>query len=596
MKMLKVVVSDFQGLEGMHEYDLKDSKIFTQVGKNGIGKTSFLNAVRYCLTGQTPEGEIISFGKTNALVSIVMESETSFTRQLTEKGQKCYVNGKQVSVTEFNNQVSRYVSVSAMKVLTSAEALGAMTPTTLEELLLEYGGAFTKEEILSFVNNMTDRKKEEIEKLIPTDRKMEIRDLSVIYTDFFERRRVLKKSLTEKDAHIKLLKKEGLAAPMKDKEALEQTLNDALEKQKVVSAYQTTARAYEQAVKQAAAQEARAKSLKEEIAKLHLPEGYAPDKREIAEKELAISIERKNEAVQNFSTFSATVTSLVKALTTLEQPVCPLSAKLKCTTDKTAVRTELEEAKKNAETSAEMARVQAAKADKRAKYCQDFLKKLDLGKAIEEKIALYQKQIQEIEANPIQIPEKPAEYDAKAVDAMVKAAKAELDAYNRYMQYVEIRKEFLKEKEEYIVLDELVASFSSKGEVKERLMNKFIKDFEADCNKIAEKLGDGKMRIRLVQRNGVVVCADVRHNGKFLEFKSLSGGEKAKVIYILMSLLAEKSGFRIMMLDELSVLDNEGLDTLLGTIVDHKDEFDHVFICMVDHEDSVNLLKKHNLI
>ena len=57
MRVTKMVVDNFKGLTHA-EYDLTD-KITIMLAKNGSGKTSFIDALRYGLTGAKPDGEMI---------------------------------------------------------------------------------------------------------------------------------------------------------------------------------------------------------------------------------------------------------------------------------------------------------------------------------------------------------------------------------------------------------------------------------------------------------------------------------------------------------------------------------------------------------
>ena len=591
MKITKMVVSDFQGLIGLHEYDMDQVKVL--IGKNGTGKTSFLNAVRYGLTGQEPAGQMISYGKPMCQVVLEMESGTIFSRQRTASGQKCYVNRKPVSVAEFNKQISRYVDIGAMKIVSSSEAVAAMRPEIFEELLLTYGEEADKEEIISFVSNPSDEKKDILSKALP-DGKVNVRSLAAVYTEFYENRRKLKKNLIDKDAEMKYLKNLGeIVPPMETMEELQKNLQEAMKKQEKVSVYNTMLAAYNRAVQDKDKQAKQIETIKATIASIVMPEGYAPEKKEVAEETLREANESMNLARQQYAAFVSTIQTMDKAITTLDQPICPLSAKLKCTTDKSSIKDELVRTKQEAETGLKAAETQISKAEKKIVYCQDFLKKLNDGKMLEERKQMLQQQLNQLESSSVNIPEKPEALDVRAVANEVAAARNAIDSFTRYMRYAEVKKTFMEEKRQYIMYDEMVQSFSDKGEVKEKLMAKYIIDFENKCNEIAYKLDSGKMRIRLMQNNGVVVLTDISGDGQYLDFKSLSGGEQAKVVYVIMSLLSKESGFKILMLDELSVLDAEGMDTLLSTIRDHKNEFDHIFICMVDHDDSIDLVSKY---
>lgn len=58
MKIGKITVENFMGLEGKYVFDLGHFQAL--VGKNGIGKTTLLNAIRFALTGLEPDDAILS--------------------------------------------------------------------------------------------------------------------------------------------------------------------------------------------------------------------------------------------------------------------------------------------------------------------------------------------------------------------------------------------------------------------------------------------------------------------------------------------------------------------------------------------------------
>lgn len=595
MKMIKMVTENFQGLKGRKEF-VFDSKIIVKAGKNGIGKTSFLNAIRYGLTGVEPSGEMIHKGADLSAVTITMESGTVFRREKSaDKGNFCYVNGKKVPIGKFDEQISREIPKAVIKVLSSTDELGSLKPEEMEQLLLTYSKNTTKAEVFSFIPGLEGRKKEVLDSIIASD-EVTLQDLSSTYTKVYKARAELRKSLEVKKAEMDVLKKNGLVAPMRTDEDIKAALDAASEEQKRAAAYKAEMYAYNQALKHKTKHDEDIAKLKTQIENAKMPEKYEPERREGAEKTLAECQAKRDEALRNAAVFEGNVKTFEKAIHTLDQPVCPLSSKLKCTTDKSGIRKELEEsleqnrkAEKDARESAKASEVMMGKA-------QRFLKKLDADKLLIEKRDALKEQLEKLEAEVIELPEKPAEVSFDKAKAAWEQIRSEAENSRNYKRYIELRKAFMDEKELYIIYNDLCNDFSNKGVVKEKLLRTFIGDFEDECNKKAVKLGQGKMNIRLVQDSGVTVTADMRGDGNYLEFHSLSGGEKAKVIYVLLAVLSKISGFKLLLIDEMSMLDADGLKELLKLIVDNQDDYDHIFLCMVDHAEALDALKQNGLI
>ncbi len=62
-----------------------------------------------------------------------------------------------------------------------------------------------------------------------------------------------------------------------------------------------------------------------------------------------------------------------------------------------------------------------------------------------------------------------------------------------------------------------------------------------------------------------------------------------------MLMFASISGAGILILDELSIMDESVLDALLSILTEHESEYDMALLACVNHADTMELLKKHGL-
>ena len=124
-----------------------------------------------------------------------------------------------------------------------------------------------------------------------------------------------------------------------------------------------------------------------------------------------------------------------------------------------------------------------------------------------------------------------------------------------------------------------------------------IVDRDTDVDGYIEKAGKifPGMSIRFVSEEGVSVQVDPKGTGQYVSFRSLSGGEKAAVAFLLMLMFASISGIGILILDELSIMDEGVLDALLAILKENGDEYDMAVLACVSHADTLELLKKHGL-
>ena len=91
--------------------------------------------------------------------------------------------------------------------------------------------------------------------------------------------------------------------------------------------------------------------------------------------------------------------------------------------------------------------------------------------------------------------------------------------------------------------------------------------------------------------NGVVVYMD-NGKGSMLPYESLSTGEKAYFMFVIMDMLNQLSGVNILLLDELSVIDSSVFEKFVSTVLEHKDDYDHIIMSAVNHIDTVDVLTK----
>ena len=137
-------------------------------------------------------------------------------------------------------------------------------------------------------------------------------------------------------------------------------------------------------------------------------------------------------------------------------------------------------------------------------------------------------------------------------------------------------------------------AFSPKGEVKEKITSYYLEEFAEPCNEKASRLFSG-MKLKFVTQDGVKVLTDPNGSGEYLEFNSLSGGEQASVMFLLVSMLSSLSGMGIIILDELSVLDDNTFENLIRILKENSDEYDMCLIALVDHTDMINTLNKYEI-
>ena len=107
-------------------------------------------------------------------------------------------------------------------------------------------------------------------------------------------------------------------------------------------------------------------------------------------------------------------------------------------------------------------------------------------------------------------------------------------------------------------------------------------------------LRDG-FRVKFVSNNGITVHSDINGDGHYRTFNQLSGGEKVFCLFVLLDMLCNLTGLRIMIFDELSVLDKKAFEALIHLIKENEDDYDMVIISAAEHDDIKECLIKEGI-
>lgn len=586
MRIQKFIVENFQGLAGVHTFNMSQ-KLTINIGKNGSGKTSFVNALRYVLTGVEPAGEVITRGAKRTTVTIILQEGIAFTREKSlERGNRVYINKKVTTVTAFMETLNRYIPVAPIKTLSSSEKVAQMKPQELEAYLLAHAQDIPKEEIMGMLPaEISEDGRDICNKQLPDMISSE--NLTKFLSYCTEQRKSMKKSVLDLNATLKVLAQD-LHAPEASQEILSQLLKAAEDNYNQAMVFESSTKAYEEAQMRLAKHNEMLAELEKSLQEL--PEGkFNPEERMVLNESYMKARESRDIAVQNAASCRASIESMQNVLDKLDQPVCPFSDKLKCTTDKTEIRKDIMEAITESEKAEISAKRLITRYENKMNKCLEELKAMDEIKNAAEKRKLLEKQRDQLLMSAPKLPEKPKFVDvATARDKVVKARK-EYTNYEKFDRYMSVKKQYLAERQIYLTFEALVAVFGDKGIVKEKITERFIHKFVDMCNEKAQTLRvDMKMKYQL--DNGVVLLTDFGGKDLYLTADSLSGGEKAQFIFVLMSVLCELSGFGILMLDELSVLDADGFSYILNMAKNNMDDFDHIVLCAVDHADVVELV------
>lgn len=586
---------NFQGLKGLQSFDF--DKITALAQPNGSGKTSLINALRFGLTGTSPKGNMINVGEQSAAVKLILENGSNFSRQVFAtkgKGAKYYISDKPTNATELSRFISSEmggVDKKVAKFVSSGELLTSMTSQEFGELLLSYlPETMTAETVISHYPSANEEQKKIIKEYF-LDKEFEISELKEFQKFIKGRRDRINELISNCRTALNLL---GDTAPEFTKEELEEKIATKTKERDDLLAIQANFNNYTQLLRQEQFRQQELARLDAELANI---KGVAHTEEELRLANELVTTTR-NSAMQTRGAIEALVAAkqdLDTAIENISKPICPLSDKIVCTVDKRPVTKELEEKRdrliedyKTQRTFYEQTLANITEYD--SQYSQMAFEN--------QQFILMQQKQQEKErllAQVIEVPQKPEE--AGSLEAITEELRylnsqiAVVENYSKKDTYLSNIEKLTKKLGDY---QDLYVAFSPKGEVKEKITSYYLEEFAEPCNEKAGKLFPG-MKLKFVTQDGVKVLTDPNGSGEYLEFNSLSGGEQASVMFLLVSMLSSLSGMGVIILDELSVLDDNTFENLIRILKENSDEYDMCLIALVDHVDMINTLNRYEI-
>ena len=593
MKIEKLQIKDFQGLSGKRTYTFPE-KITALAMKNGSGKTSLINAIRYGVAGDYPKANAITVGAEKADVGITMSDGVQVIRELPQKGSaKYWYMRKAIKKEELEKAMTARTGVTpaATHLTTASELVGVMKPQDLSDFMLSYiPETLDTATLIGYVGRVTDGMQSIMEEGFPKT-SFGVDELDRFYAAVYDRRRETSRKKSEAEAAIRTFGRQ--ARPEESKEELEKAAAALKELMKARDLYQTKLSAYQKAEAQMKSTNALIAKLTAEIASIKA-EAVKPEEKERLQKEIEKKQVELDQQKRVAITLKNSIQALQKAINNLKKPICPLSDKLTCTTDKTVVADELEASLKESEDTLAQQTASITKLVEDLSAMNQSLRDMDAAQTAYTRKQALQEQLKQAESMKTELPEKPEEPEKKDLDnewnAIQKKLKLHEDA-NRAEAY---KKDLAALTAEYEDLNSLVNAFAAKGRVRREITAAYISAFEEACNERAEELKPG-MRMKFQSGNGITPLLDVNGTGVYNPFSALSGGEKIFMVFLLLDMFNSMCGLKLMILDELSVLDKDNLGSLLDLLVNHTDNYDQVILATVDHPDIVDELSKRNI-
>lgn len=575
-----ISIRNFKGIEDLQ---LNAKKLNAIIGKCGSGKSSLLDAIRFALTGKAGK-EVIRKGCREASVVLRFSDNSTIERirRTSENISKC--NGKSStkrSLDEF--LTARNMNPCWIESLCSVDWFAGLSSKDLNNFFMTIlplrAKAETVVELVTQLDKDLTEKKEKylMEEILKKQEIFSFNDLANGYNTAYTVRQELKRKYNEMLPRCTF----NETVPAKTREDIEKELNNISQVEAAEKEYSKRLKEYASSKKQHDLAIKRLDEMKKELdtySSCKKPKEETKTQAEADRKLFQVHIKRTNEYI---GTINSTLDLLKRTLDNLDKPICPISEKLICTTDKSQLKEELLSLIQKNENALASNKEFLAK-------CEDQVRKRD------DIISNYQKEVYRYEQKttlenniskfivPEILPE-PQKVEKAHLEAKKKELLDLLSILSRYEKVQQNKKELAKIKDKYDLAQFAVKVLDSKIGIPALILQRTLRFFEKKCNEKASLLREG-FQIHFLSDNGITIQVSPGKGKPFVDMKDVSTGEFVCVAYILMTMIGEATKCHLFLIDNLDRLDTEYLNALLSLLEEDK-KIEQVFLGGVDHAD-----------
>lgn len=594
MKIQRIIIENFKSIK---KIDFRfDDVVTALVAPNGTGKTAFKQAFYAGITGDFPDN-CIRTGADACSVQITLDDGTVIDRiQHRTKANKVMVDGKTTTNKTINELISTKTALSkdVLKIATSTDVLQSLQPAEFGSFITAYiPEKLDYASVRGYIPAIADDAEKLLSEALPQmPDTFGIPELTKAYDSFVDRRKLTKRELAMLDAKINSFKG---TVPTRTLQIIDDELNATLRKEGAQQATKVAINLYNNAVRNRKVAEENLIKLK---AKIDENKSVIPDASVLAK--IRATRNELQKAMVDAKTMIGTINENIlvfqNTINNLNKPVCPISEKLVCTTDKTAIKEELQGLIASNKEAINIQKQILQKAN-------DDMKKLDEQENIyraneisyREKMTLIEQFEKQKKAMP-ELPTKPEVTTIVDYSTIIINLKKERDNAIAYQQFVKDKDERGKKEDLLTNLEFLCNILNAKGEVMNKITAHYLAIFDATCNATASELRSG-MEFKFISDNGISYLIKPSSVKEFTKFSSLSSGEQLLALFILTDMLSKLTGSNMMILDDLDKLDSMSFNELL-TLIEHpaiQSAYDHIILSAVNHPDIVATLSEHKI-
>ena len=581
MQINRLEITNFKGTS---RYELVPARVNFLIGPNGAGKTTILDAIKCGINGKTPADHVM-LGKSGAALQMDIEGVGIIERSWAEGKTVTKFNRRNSTQKAIVEDIQQQLGFSSLTtdIMSSSDAVENIFGKEFSEYLLGFlDNNMTFEHLIELCAPSEDAAKE-LSMILPAPPyAITLKDIDDAYRHYDSSLKIKKAELPRYQAKAEFHD----TIPIKTLEEIDAQNQSASHRkgklESEIENYNKLSKLYNQ----------NQTLIDGLIAKVSAITVKAPTD---SEKDAIDGlIDSETDAIgycdSEILRWTTEKARLQKILHNLAEPLCLISEKLICTTDKTPITKELETVIKDIEGAI----------DNSIKRKAEIARSLEKNKQTQRQLVQavsdcklrdsYIAQIDGLKKNKI---EKPKEIDSSEkykLDELMETLRVERILRIKYDEAVLSEKLVAECKSKIEVYEELVMLLSVKGGARKKILEYNVAPLQLYCN--------DKMRSVLPEyilnfdtSNGLkVVLSD--SSGNTLSYKALSSGEQIRVLYIVTDMLNALNGFKILIIDNLDGLDETSLNSLISTVIENAEDYDHIFLSSVNGAEAISATKK----
>jgi DNA repair exonuclease SbcCD ATPase subunit len=574
MKLNKLTIQNLRN----HESTVMELDKFNLIGgQNAAGKSTVKSSLMFALTGESEWGgsskDLIRYGQEKAVSAVEIEGFGTVQRTAKAEGgtevrlERRVLPDKEVE-GEFLDTFG--VGYNVLTCVLDSSDFFKMSPGDQKDFLFNLTRAvLNPQKVLEYMEKPSVAAKDIV--LAQLSDRVTMEGLDAAYKVFFADRRAAKKTLDELKVQMRKAAKPAAQAPFDLKAITEKQEKLKASREKAVKSQAVI----QEGKKQVIRFEESMKRIDDEIAKQRKALGqFSPDEleEEIFGCVTEINAAKKDYESNNviFNVLTAQIEPLKGIVAKLNTPICPLSEKLVCKTDKTVLTGELSAQIENGNKEIAAAKAAMEKAEKLVekwtKQKEQYEKELEAHRALDavlkQKALLEQQKPSLPQGDDIALQKEIDGYDTQ-IREFAEQQKA-VETWEREVKEAKQLEDSLRKATEKVDLYEyLVKEFSPKG-IKVRILKKVVGPIEDHINQVLDKLTNGVYRVMFDFTNDFNIY--VKHALGQIPASHLSPSEHLRISMVFQDAVNALSNIRVLVVDNIEILDKENEVLLFETL------------------------------